>query len=63
MIRRMLGSVDVSHKWNSGAFVVGMGKSKVSNEEWAKLAAVLKKVPGIRTGCEATCCRFAYAVL
>ncbi|MDB5742495.1 MAG: hypothetical protein JWR68_810 [Polaromonas sp.] len=35
-----------------------MDKSKVSDKEWAKLAAVLKKIPGIRMGCEATCRRF-----
>ena len=40
-----------------------MDKSKVSDEEWAKLAAVLKKIPGIRIGCEAICRRFVQAVL
>ena len=40
-----------------------MDKSKVSDEEWAKLAAALKKIPGIRMGCEATCRRFVQAVL
>ena len=40
-----------------------MDKSKVSDEEWAKLAAVLKKLPGIRMGCEAICRRFVQAVL
>ena len=40
-----------------------MDKSKVSDEEWAKLAAVLKKISGIRMGCEAICRRFVHAVL
>ncbi|MDB5929202.1 MAG: hypothetical protein JWR60_909 [Polaromonas sp.] len=40
-----------------------MDKSKLSDEEWAKLAGVLKKTPGIRRGCEATCRRFVEAVL
>ena len=40
-----------------------MDKSKVSDEEWAKLAAVLKKIPGIRMGCESICRRFVEAVL
>lgn len=40
-----------------------MDKSKLSDEEWAKLAGVLKKAPGIRRGCEATCPRFVEAVL
>ena len=40
-----------------------MDKSKLSDEEWAKLAWVLKKTPGIRRGYEATCRRFVEAVL
>jgi transposase len=40
-----------------------MDKSKVSDEEWAKLAVALKKIPGIRMGCDATCRRFVQAVL
>ena len=40
-----------------------MDKSKVSDEEWTELAAVLKKIPGITMGCESTCRRFVEAVL
>ena len=40
-----------------------MGKSKLSDEKWVKLIASLKKIPGIRIGCEATCRRFVEAVL
>lgn len=40
-----------------------MDKSKLSDEEWVNLAAVLKKTPGIRMGCEVTCRRFVEAVL
>ena len=40
-----------------------MDKSKVSDEEWAKLAAVLKKIPGVTMGCESICRRFVEAVL
>jgi transposase len=40
-----------------------MDKSKLSDEEWVKLAAVLKKTPGIRMGCETTCRCFVEAVL
>ena len=44
-------------------FLVGMDKSKLSDEEWVQLVAGLKKTPGIRIGCEATCRRFVEAVL
>ena len=29
-----------------------MDKSKLSDEEWVQLVAGLKKIPGIRIGCE-----------
>ena len=40
-----------------------MDKSKLSNGEWGYLIGKLKKTSGIRVGCEATCRRFARAVL
>ena len=40
-----------------------MEKSKLSDGEWAQLMGRLKKTPGIRVGCEATCRRFVEAVL
>lgn len=40
-----------------------MDKSKLSDEEWVQLVAGLKKIPGIRIGCEGTCRRFVQAVL
>lgn len=40
-----------------------MDKSKLSDDEWAKLIASLKKIVGIRVGCEASCRRFVEAVL
>ena len=40
-----------------------MEKSKVSDGEWVQLMGRLKKTPGIRVGCEATCRRFVEAVL
>jgi len=40
-----------------------MDKSKLSDEEWGKLISSLKKIPGIRIGCEVTCRRFVEAVL
>ena len=35
-----------------------MKKSKLSDSEWVYLIGRLKKTPGIRMGCEATCRRF-----
>ena len=40
-----------------------MNKSKLSDSEWVYLIGRLKKTPGIRMGCEATCRRFVEAVL
>ena len=40
-----------------------MDKSKLSDEEWVQLVAGLKKISGIRIGCEGTCRRFVEAVL
>ena len=40
-----------------------MAKSKLSDGEWVHLIGRLKKTPGIRVGCEATCRRFVEAVL
>ena len=40
-----------------------MDKSKLSDGQWVHLIGRLKKTPGIRVGCEATCRRFARAVL
>ena len=40
-----------------------MDKSKLGDGEWVQLIGRLKKTPGIRAGCEATCRRFARAVL
>ncbi|WP_232290860.1 transposase [Polaromonas naphthalenivorans] len=40
-----------------------MDKSKLSDGEWVHLIGKLKKTPGIRVGCEATCRRFVEAVL
>jgi len=40
-----------------------MDKSKLSDGEWGHLIGRLKKTPGIRVGCEATCRRFVEAVL
>jgi transposase len=40
-----------------------MDKSKLSDEEWVHLVGKLKKTPGIGVRCEATCRRFARAVL
>ena len=40
-----------------------MDKSKLSDSEWVHLIGRLKKTPGIRMGCEATCRRFVEAVL
>ena len=40
-----------------------MDKSKLSDGEWGYLIGKLKKTPGIRVGCEATCRRFVEAVL
>ena len=40
-----------------------MNKSKLSDSEWVHLIGRLKKTPGIRVGCEATCRRFVEAVL
>ncbi|WP_157040550.1 transposase [Polaromonas naphthalenivorans] len=40
-----------------------MDKSKLSDGEWVHLIGRLKKTPGIRVGCEATCRRFVEAVL
>ena len=40
-----------------------MDKSKLSDEEWVHLIGKLKKTPGIRVGCEATCRRFVEEVL
>ena len=40
-----------------------MDKSKLSDGEWVQLIGQLKKTPGIRLGCEATCRRFIGAVL
>lgn len=40
-----------------------MDKSKLSDGEWVHLIGRLKKMPGIRVGCEATCRRFVEAVL
>ncbi|MBC7597980.1 MAG: transposase, partial [Polaromonas sp.] len=40
-----------------------MDKSKLSDEEWVHLIGKLKKTPGIRVGCDATCRRFVEAVL
>ena len=57
-----LGSADVG-KSRILIFLVGMYKSKSKDEEWAKLAGVLKKNSGIRVGCEATCRRFVQALL
>ena len=40
-----------------------MDKSKLSDGEWVHLIVKLKKTPGIRAGCQASCRRFARAVL
>ncbi|NQW92492.1 MAG: transposase, partial [Polaromonas sp.] len=40
-----------------------MDKSKLSDDEWIKLITHLKKIVGIRVGCEARCRRFVEAVL
>ncbi|OGB29815.1 MAG: hypothetical protein A3F78_18315 [Burkholderiales bacterium RIFCSPLOWO2_12_FULL_61_40] len=40
-----------------------MDKSKLSDREWAKLLAGLKKMVGFRIGGEATCLQFIKAVL
>jgi len=40
-----------------------MDKSKLSDDEWVTLMGRLKKTPGIRVGCEATCRQFVEAVL
>jgi transposase len=40
-----------------------MEKSKLSDDEWVKLITHLKKIVGIRVGCEARCHRFVEAVL
>ena len=44
-------SVDVA-KSRIPTFLVGIDKSKLSDEEWVQLVAGLKKIPGIRIGCE-----------
>ena len=49
--RNVLGSVDVA-KSRIPTFLVGIDKSKLSDEEWVQLVAGLKKIPGIRIGCE-----------
>lgn len=40
-----------------------MDKSKLSDGEWAKVLASLKKIVGIRIGCVVTCRQFVEAVL
>lgn len=40
-----------------------MDKSKLSDEEWGKLIASLKKIIGIWMGCEANCRRLVEAML
>ena len=40
-----------------------MEKSKLSDGEWVQLIGRLKKTPGIRVECKATCRRFVEAVL
>lgn len=40
-----------------------MDKSKLSDNEWESLLVNLKKIAGIRIGCEATCRQFVEAVL
>ena len=40
-----------------------MDKSKLSDGEWVHLIGKLKKMPGIRVGCEASCRRCVEAVL
>ena len=40
-----------------------MDKSKLSDDEWAKLIAGLKEIVGIRVGCESACRQFVEAVL
>ena len=58
----MQGSVDVA-KIRILSFYAAMEKSKLSDSEWVHLIGRLKKTPGIRMGCEATCRRFVEAVL